>query len=410
MFLWQLGLAEKNILSYDFDLVVSDPSDTNTNSTMFSDDTDEKSRKTHQESGMPVHQEDEEPPPPAPAAAIEPCNNVVERQFDVQGISDHQTGQFSSVPRKSELKIGQSSAFFTYVKSSIFKNNTQTVAHVEANAAQHSRLDEKSQAYGNPEVEDTRVQENGEAWESYSQGDDVPSSTSIPDSLSMERSCTPPALREHPYENNFMKESFSNVQVHPRNGIQNEDSGVPAQAAYQYCMSGGVVNQVMITSSGQVCQKNLHEMQNHATTVMMPQYNHLPQCSPHLTGMTSFPYYPVSICLQPGQMPAAHTWQSFGSSSSSEVKLNKVDRREAALIKFRQKRKERCFDKKIRYVNRKRLAERRPRVRGQFVRKVNGVNVDLNGQPASADYDEDEEDDDTLASLDSTPEDGGSGY
>lgn len=44
------------------------------------------------------------------------------------------------------------------------------------------------------------------------------------------------------------------------------------------------------------------------------------------------------------------------------------------------------------------------------MRKVNGVNVDLNGQPASADYDEDEEDDDTLASLDSTPEDGGSGY
>lgn len=350
-----LGLAEKNILSYDFDLVASDPSDANTNSTtLFSDDTDEKSRKTHQESGMPVHQEDEEPPPPAPAAAIEPCNNVVERRFDVQGISDHQIGQFSSGPRKSELKIGQSSAFFTYVKSSVFKNNTQAVAHVEANAAQHSThaeanaaqhsiLDEKSQAYGNPEVEDTRVQEHGEAWESYSQGDDVPSSTSVPDSLSMDRSCTPPALRERPNENNFMKESFSYVQVPPRSGIQNEDSGLPAQAAYQYCMSGGVVNQVMITSSGQVCQKNLHEMQNHATSVMMTQYNHLPQCPPHLTGMTSFPYYPVGICLQPGQMPAAHTWQSFGSSSSSEVKLNKVDRREAALIKFRQKKKGTVF-------------------------------------------------------------------
>ena len=42
----------------------------------------------------------------------------------------------------------------------------------------------------------------------------------------------------------------------------------------------------------------------------------------------------------------------------------------------------------------KKLAERRPRVRGQFVRKVNGVNVDLNGHPASADYDVDEEEED----------------
>lgn len=278
------------------------------------------------------------------------------------------------------------------------------------------RLDEKRQACGNPLVVDTQVHENGEAWESYSQ-EDVPSSTSVPDSLSVERSCTPPAQRELPHENNFTKERFSNVQVnegnglqmHQSNGPQHEDTSLPAQAAYPYCMSG-VVNQVMISSSGQVCQKNLHEMQNHATTVMMPQYNHLPQCPPHLTGMTSFPYYPVNICLQPGQMPANHSWPSFGGSSSTEVKLNKVDRREAALIKFRQKRKERCFDKKIRYVNRKRLAERRPRVRGQFVRKVNGVNVDLNGQPASADYDEDEEDDEALQSMDSTPEDGGSGY
>ncbi|XWS46311.1 hypothetical protein CRYUN_Cryun14cG0054600 [Craigia yunnanensis] len=44
--------------------------------------------------------------------------------------------------------------------------------------------------------------------------------------------------------------------------------------------------------------------------------------------------------------------------------------REAALTKFRLKRKDRCFDKKVRYQSRKRLAEQRPRVRGQFVRHV----------------------------------------
>lgn len=53
---------EKNIISYDFDLVVSDHSDdANTNSTtLFSDDTDDKSRKsTNPEMCVSTHQEDE---------------------------------------------------------------------------------------------------------------------------------------------------------------------------------------------------------------------------------------------------------------------------------------------------------------------------------------------------------------
>ncbi|CAK9858522.1 unnamed protein product [Sphagnum jensenii] len=50
--------------------------------------------------------------------------------------------------------------------------------------------------------------------------------------------------------------------------------------------------------------------------------------------------------------------------------------REAALHKFRQKRKERCFEKKVRYQSRKRLAEQRPRVQGQFVRQnLHDLNV-----------------------------------
>ncbi|KAK8492910.1 hypothetical protein V6N12_017755 [Hibiscus sabdariffa] len=35
-----------------------------------------------------------------------------------------------------------------------------------------------------------------------------------------------------------------------------------------------------------------------------------------------------------------------------------------------QKRKERCFEKKVRYQSRKKLAEQRPRIRGQFVRQA----------------------------------------
>nr|DAD25850.1 TPA_asm: hypothetical protein HUJ06_027318 [Nelumbo nucifera] len=54
-----LGLVEKNILNCDFDLVGSDPSDANTNSTtLFSDDTDDKSKKnTLMEIGISKNQE-----------------------------------------------------------------------------------------------------------------------------------------------------------------------------------------------------------------------------------------------------------------------------------------------------------------------------------------------------------------
>ncbi|XVF22277.1 hypothetical protein REPUB_Repub12eG0159500 [Reevesia pubescens] len=49
---------------------------------------------------------------------------------------------------------------------------------------------------------------------------------------------------------------------------------------------------------------------------------------------------------------------------------HRSSQREAALTKFRLKRKDRCFEKKVRYQSRKKLAEQRPRVRGQFVRQV----------------------------------------
>ncbi|CAM8926394.1 unnamed protein product [Rhodiola kirilowii] len=59
---------------------------------------------------------------------------------------------------------------------------------------------------------------------------------------------------------------------------------------------------------------------------------------------------------------------------------NRVDtlrfsERESALIKFRKKRMQRCFEKKVRYHSRKQLAELRPRVKGQFVRQVQGYSA-----------------------------------
>lgn len=55
-----------------------------------------------------------------------------------------------------------------------------------------------------------------------------------------------------------------------------------------------------------------------------------------------------------------------------DTSSHRTSQREAALTKFRLKRKDRCYDKKVRYESRKRQADNRPRVKGQFVRQVQG--------------------------------------
>ncbi|XP_058788375.1 two-component response regulator-like APRR1 [Vicia villosa] len=401
-----LGLAEKNMLNYDFDLVASEPSDANTNSTtLFSDDTDDRSkRSTLPETGMSSQQEHESTIANAADVEEPPDDHASESQPDAHGINDQRTEHFSSGPKKSELRIGvgESSAFFTYVKASMIKRNIEGIIHVDNNSAAHVQMEVMHQTFAQQGVNDLEICKNGETCESQSQ-DDFPSSNSIPDSLSIERSCTPPSSKEASHQNGYREENLNhNRPKHPRNGTscsELEMSNMAAQHAYPYYMPG-VVNHVMMHSSAQIHQTN--DLQNHAATSMIAQYNHVPQGGPHATAMMSYPYYPMSMCSQPGQIPTPNSWPTFGGLNPSEANLSKVDRREAALIKFRQKRKERCFDKKIRYVNRKQLAESRPGVRGQFVRKLNGANVALNGQPPSIEFNEDgQEDEDEQGAKDS---------
>ncbi|GJN08223.1 hypothetical protein PR202_ga26119 [Eleusine coracana subsp. coracana] len=59
-----------------------------------------------------------------------------------------------------------------------------------------------------------------------------------------------------------------------------------------------------------------------------------------------------------------------GSGSGNDMYHNRYPQREAALNKFRLKRKDRNFGKKVRYQSRKKMADQRPRVRGQFVRQI----------------------------------------
>ncbi|XP_049409812.1 two-component response regulator-like APRR1 [Solanum stenotomum] len=404
-----LGLAEKNILSYDFNLVVSEPSDPNTNSTtLLSDDTDDKSRKCINPEMCPSTMLQEEARyksiPSTDAAPVETAVVVpFEQQPDAPGTDDQRTGEISLFPKKSELKIGECSAFFTYVKSSLPKSNGQSPTSIHGSVPQQLGIEEKTSLGGHEHI-DTNIQVTGDV-ESHLQGDGYPKSNNIPKSLSIERSCTPPLSQEFPHHRNSKMEEFSQVHMHLKNEAQHGVSSFHAQTPYPYYISG-VMNQVMMPST-QIYHESLQHLHNHANSAMLPQYNYMPQY-PHMHGISSYPFYPIGMCFQPGQLPAAHPWHSFGSSSSAEIKVSKVDPRETALMKFRQKRKERCFDKKIRYINRKQLAEQRPRLRGQFVRKANGVNVDVNGQPSLAgndDVEEEEEEEVQIEYLDSSHED-----
>nr|ACG43211.1 two-component response regulator-like PRR95 [Zea mays] len=70
--------------------------------------------------------------------------------------------------------------------------------------------------------------------------------------------------------------------------------------------------------------------------------------------------------------PSSNVYRGVPETARAEG-LRHLSQREAALNKFRLKRKDRCFEKKVRYQSRKLLAEQRPRVKGQFVRQDHSI-------------------------------------
>ncbi|XP_026383607.1 two-component response regulator-like PRR1 [Papaver somniferum] len=482
-----LGLVEKNIFSCD---LLSDPSDANTNSTaIFSDDTDDKSYWN-----------------PLPD-----MNVSAHREGEVRIIIQHFTGRILSHPKKSELKIGESSAFFTYAKSGVPIGNLQRVVSMDESvtkseqpgrgdkllmyskssslAVNHQRvvnMDETTSEFGKTSKETALLpswgeqvgnqlnrHEHGKRSDIYSYQIDVGTSSTSYEYLQRRnsgekekkfsatvlshRSSSPSEFprrssrekdeqfstavllhqgngpSEFPCRRNSEEkdEQFSTtVLLHQSSGpsfefpqrrsskdkeeqvsatvlsqqsnsSQLEVSAVPTFPPFPYYFPG-MMNQAMRPPSSTQLYRGTypHDLARHPPSSVFPHYNPFSQCHPpYPSMMSSFPaYYPIQLNMQQGQMPANHVWPPpMSNSPSAEIKQSPVDKREAALVKFRQKKKDRCFDKKIRYVNRKTLAERRTRVRGQFVRQVNGVDVNLNSQPATHvddSYDDVEDDED----------------
>ncbi|VVB17611.1 unnamed protein product [Arabis nemorensis] len=337
-----LGLAEKNMLSYDFDLVGSDPSDPNTNSTnLFSDDTDDRSlRPTNPQRGTLSHKENEWPVATASVygdlgadgtATSSPAAAAIESLLNHVGESHHEPmkrnsnpAQFSSAPKKSRLKIGESSAFFTYVKSTVLGTNSQDPPHINGNGSLHLHpgMAEKLQVVASEVINNTKqARRVRETEKNYSQGENIQNGATYPNSL--ERSRTLPTSME-PHGRNYQEGNMNTARVamnRSKDSSQVDASGFSAQNAYPYYMHG-VMNQVMMQSAA-----------------MMPQYGHqLPHCPPnHLNGMTGFPYYhhPMNASLQHGQMSLQnghmslqngqmsmghHSWSPVGNPSPNEVR------------------------------------------------------------------------------------------
>lgn len=298
-------------------------------------------------------------------------------------------GGVFSCPKKTDLKIGEYSAFLAYVKSNAPTSST-TLGNVDGNASPSTHREENIFVPG-----DTERYRNRWAQGSYSEGHGT---------VTGENTCDTSTF-QMPSEFPVVCPSSSNAQAQSRNEGQIDASGVPSIFHLPFYYPG-MMEQNMIPSSVQIFQGSLNDVQAHPTPPLLPQYNVLPQ-GPHMPMMPSFSYHPVGISLQSGQMPPPHMWSSMARSSTPEVKSGQTERRAAALIKFRKKRKDRCFDKKIRYVNRKHLAEKRPRVRGQFVRQMNNMDVHHNEFITGDGYSEEDEDEEPTSrelELVSSPE------
>ncbi|XP_064939636.1 two-component response regulator-like PRR1 isoform X2 [Musa acuminata AAA Group] len=360
-----LGLTEKDVLSHNFEIQFSDPSDANMNSTtLISDDTDDKpSTIPNSKSNKSNYPECES----HVSSAVHACSNPLHGVQHIPRDCDH-AGGVISLPKKTELKVGESSAFLTFVKSSMASRTPRIGVDMNSTPSKPSNFEESSIAVRHVER--------------YTPGNGIITSGHI---------TTP----EYPTL------CLSSIEEPPtRNEVQPDVSGVPLVFSLPFYYPGAM-DQNIIPTPGHLFQCSLNDLQEHSSPALLPHF------VPHIPLMPSFPYQTFGINLQSSHIAASTVSSSMTSSPMLEVKSGRIEKRAAALIKFRQKRKDRCFDKKIRYINRKHLAEKRPRVRGQFVKQV--TNVDLNQNVlggSDGDLRDDEDDEPTLKELEliSSPE------
>jgi len=351
-----LGLAEKKKFIDNLELVLSEPSDANTNSTtLLSDETDDKPKgnRNHETSTSSQHEYE------SPAADL-PKPDQLENLPTIAEHDDKASspGEMFSRPIKTNLRIAESSAFLAYVKSDTPTNNP---------------LDNVLQRGGNQlDIMDHQGNLSGAA-------DRINTNSSI--NIQDEKAF------ETPMQYPLVCFSSSNMQPEQRNEGQQDVSGNPPVYHYPFYYPG-MVEHGMALHSVQSFQGNINTAQAHTPPTMLHQYNVYHQSHDAPT-MPSYQYNPTGMNVHSSHLSAQNVWSLVSSTPIPEERHSRFGRRAAALAKFRQKRKDRCFDKKVRYVSRKKLAETRPRVRGQFVQQASNADIISTGDDIS-EYEDDD--------------------
>eukprot|EP00249_Psilotum_nudum_P003920 c17426_g1_i1 orf=1240-2253(+) len=181
-------------------------------------------------------------------------------------------------------------------------------------------------------------------------------------------------------------------QLHTREGRRRQQDIAAVSSLPAPFVTGGMMHQTgdSPASMPQSTQFYYGLPQNDAiaSTSSQPVLNTLP--FGHTFPLnTSFSYFPLGLHAASPQFVPCTGWPAMPAASIVEQKLGQAERRELAVNKFRLKRKDRCFEKKIRYVSRKKLADQRPRIKGQFVR----TNYEqMTEKDVMNEYNDDEED------------------
>lgn len=352
-----LGLPEKNFFNDNFELVLSEPSDANTNSTtLLSDETDDRPKENmNQETGTSNQREYESNPSVADPEQKGKMEGVPGSVVDTDQASS--TGIMFSRPIKTNLRVAESSAFLAYVKSST-PTTSSFDSELQRGGSRLDSLDYQGNCSGATDRSDTGIDVNIRDKEAF----------------------------EMPVQYPMVCYSSSYLHMERSNEGQNDTSGTPPVYHFPFYYPG-MVEHNMTLPTVQNFQGNINHAQPHTPPTLLPRYNVYPQCH-GVPMMPSFQFNPAGMSMQSSHLPTQNLWPLVSSTPIPEETCSRSERRAAALAKFRQKRKERCFDKKVRYVNRKKLAETRPRVRGQFVRQTSNADIMSTGDDISEDEDD----------------------